>query len=292
MSAIGGDQPGPVIEMCDVAVPAFGDPAQVVVRKVNWSVAPGDYWIVGGLHGTGKSDLLMMTAGLIAPAHGAYRFYTQEMPILEESRLQTRLRLGFVFDGGRVFSRLSVAENVALPLRYHRDMTSAEAAAQAQKVLKLTGLDQFAELNAGVLGRAWQKRVGLARAIILQPDVLLIDNPLSGLDARHAHWWLHFLDAVWAGHEFWGGKPVTLIVTSDTLSPWRGHACQIALLKDKEFVVLGGWDQMTKVAEPELKQVLAELGAIAFEPTHAQAYPPNGGTIAGQGDIGEAKTEY
>src|SRR5215471_14578677 len=97
------DQPSkssaPVIEMREVAVGAMHDPGEVVAEQINWSVAAGDFWVVGGLQGAGKSDFLMMAGGLIAPARGDYRLFGEAMPIFGEARLPHRLRLGLVFDG-------------------------------------------------------------------------------------------------------------------------------------------------------------------------------------------------
>jgi len=250
----------PVIEMLDVAVPVFDEPGRVVLEHVTWTVSAGDYWVVAGLHGTGKSDLLMMTAGLIAPARGMYRFCNQQMPIMDETELETRLRVGLVFDGGRLFNHLSVAENIALPLRYHRALPVQETKTHVEMLLRLMQLDQLADAMPTTLGHSWQKRVGLARALVLQPEVLLIDNPLGGLDARNAQWWLRFLDELSVGHTVMGGKPVTLVVATDTLSPWQGHARQVALLDHGQFIALGSWDEIGETDDPRLKAVLAELG--------------------------------
>src|SRR5438876_5384484 len=108
--------PGPVIEMENVAVGAMRDQSTMVVEEINWTVAAGDYWVVAGLQGAGKSDFLMMTAGLMPPAEGNYRLFGEEMPIFDEGRLRHRLRLGLVFDGGQLLNHLTVWENVALPL--------------------------------------------------------------------------------------------------------------------------------------------------------------------------------
>src|SRR5213595_2170394 len=117
----------PVIEMRDVAVGAMRDQSTIVVEEINWTVAAGDYWVIGGLQGSGKSDFLMMTGGLMPPVHGSYQLFGEQMPIFEETRLKERLRLGLVFDGGQLFNHLTVGENVALPLRYHDNLAEEES---------------------------------------------------------------------------------------------------------------------------------------------------------------------
>ena len=120
----------PAIEMRGAAAGIMTDPGSVAVEEINWSVASGDFWVVAGLQGSGKSDFLMMTGGLVAPVQGTYHFFGEEMPIFEDAKLAERLRLGFVFDGGQLFNHLTVLENVALPLRYHRNLSDSEAEAE------------------------------------------------------------------------------------------------------------------------------------------------------------------
>jgi ABC-type transporter Mla maintaining outer membrane lipid asymmetry ATPase subunit MlaF len=229
--------------MKEVAVGSLHDLSVTILQNINWSVQPGDYWVIAGLQGSGKTDFLLMTAGLTGPLAGQYWLFGQEMPIFDEARLATRLRLGLVFDGGQLFNHLTVRENVALPLRYHRDLTAAAAAAQVQGWLELMELGPWADSTPGAIGRNWQKRVALARALILEPEVLLVDNPLGGLDPRHANWWLGFLGQLSAGHPQVGGRPVTLVATTVDSRPWRDRARQLAVLRDKRLVALAEWSE-------------------------------------------------
>jgi putative ABC transport system ATP-binding protein len=248
----------PAIEMTGVTVSALRSPETLVAEGINWTVKAGDYWVVAGLQGSGKSDFLMMTGGLMAPRQGRYRFYGGEMPIFEEGRLRERLRLGVVFDGGQLLHHLTVAENVALPLRYHRNLSEGEAAAAASELLECAELAPWAESTPSALGRAWQKRAGLARALALKPEVLLVDNPLAGLDPRHVHWWLAFLDQLASGHRLMGGRPMTLVVTSSDVRPWKGHARQFASLGHHGFVVLDSWAQLETASTELVQELLTE----------------------------------
>jgi ABC-type transporter Mla maintaining outer membrane lipid asymmetry ATPase subunit MlaF len=251
------DQSGiPVIEMTGVTAGAMHDPNSTIAEGVNWTVNSGDYWVVAGLHGSGKSDFLMLTGGLMAPRQGCYRFFGQEMPIFEEARMQERLRLGLVFDGGRLFNHLTVAENVALPLRYHQNLGPREGLAAVSELLECTELAPWAGTHPGALGRWWQKRAGLARALALKPEVLLVDNPLAGLDPHHVQWWLAFLDQLSKGHPLMGGRPMTLVVAAPDFRPWKGHARQFALLKERTFSVLGHWGQVEAASSESMQQLL------------------------------------
>jgi phospholipid/cholesterol/gamma-HCH transport system ATP-binding protein len=249
-----------VIEMRDVALGSMRDLSVPVAEQINWTVARGDYWVIAGLQGSGKSDLMMMTAGLMGPVKGSYRLLGEEMPIFDEARLQHRLRLGFVFDGGQLINHLTVRQNIALPLRYHRNLSAAEAEPFVSQMLDATALAPWADSTPGALARHWHRRVGLARALMLRPQVLLLDNPLGGLDLLHAGWWLTFLDHLAAGASELGMAPVTLVATTSDLRPWRTRAKQFALLKSGHLSVLGNWEQAEAVSAELLRELLpAEL---------------------------------
>jgi ABC-type transporter Mla maintaining outer membrane lipid asymmetry ATPase subunit MlaF len=228
-----------------------------VLEKVDWSVAPGEFWVVAAPQYSGKTDFLMTTAGLLPPASGCYKFFGNETRIFDESRIADRLRMGFIFENAALFHYLTVAENVALPLRYHKNLNFDDAAKMIDELLTLTELKPVADVTPANLPRSWHKRAGLARALTLQPEILLLDNPLGALDARHSFWWLRFLDELSRGHKSFGGKPMTIIATTDDLRPWRGGQRKFALLKEKQFVPLGAWNEMISANEPAVKELLA-----------------------------------
>jgi putative ABC transport system ATP-binding protein len=257
MSAPPSTQISPVLEMRGVAVTSTRDLDAVAVEEVNWTVVAGDFWVIGGLHGSGKSDLLMLAGGMAAPARGEYFFRGKEMLIFEGEHLAERLRVGFVFEEGQLLNQLTVAENVALPLRYHKNLTDAEADAEVRRMLEVTELSPWADSAPGAIARNWRKRAGLARALMLKPDLLLLNNPLAGLDSRQRKWWLNFLGELSNGCGLTNGKPVTLVVTADDFSPWRNCARQFAILKNKRLVVLGTWEQLEAASDELVRELSA-----------------------------------
>ncbi len=245
------------VELRDVAVPALRNPAKLTLENVNWSVAVGDYWAVGGLVSSGKTDLLSVAAGLQRPALGTCRFFGQEfVPDFEDEHLSVRRRVGFVFDGGQLLHDLTLEENVALPLRYHGDAANRNPAARLKDLIYITGLEAWAGSYPAHVNRNWQQRFGLARALARNPELLLLDNPLSGLDPSDAAWWLETLAALAAGHPILNNRPLTLVVSGNDLRPWRQSARQFALLQERQFIVLGDRPALDTQSQPALTDLL------------------------------------
>ncbi|MGH7993570.1 MAG: ATP-binding cassette domain-containing protein [Limisphaerales bacterium] len=246
-----------VIEMREVSIGAMRDVSFVVLEDVNWSVAPGEFWVIAGQQYSGKSDFLMLAAGLMAPVKGECKLFGAETWTFGEAKLAERLHVGLVFAGGQLFNHLTIGENVALPLRYHHDLTPATAAPAVATLLELLELTPLADLTPPNVSDNWRQRAALARALILKPKVLLLDNPLAGLGTRHLHWWLQVLDRLSRGHDWCGGQPMTVVVTTDDLRPWRHPSRKFALLRDKKFFPLGSWNEVESANDPAVKELLA-----------------------------------
>jgi ABC-type transporter Mla maintaining outer membrane lipid asymmetry ATPase subunit MlaF len=259
-----GDNQGsvvPVVHLEEAAIPSSRDPLRPVLDSVTWQVRPGDYWAIAGLARSGKTNLLLAAAGALRPTRGKCRLFGQEIGAgYEEEQLAERLKIGVVFDGGQLLHHLTLAENVALPLDYHAaDAPAAEAARQRlEALIEFTKLRRWATSHPADVNRNWQQRFGLARALALKPRVLLMDNPLSGLDPRDLSWWLETVDALAAGHPIVGGTPLTVVVTGDDFRLWRDRARQFALLSDGAFIQVGGRDQIEQHPEPLLREMLPE----------------------------------
>ncbi|HJQ84336.1 MAG TPA: ATP-binding cassette domain-containing protein [Candidatus Binatia bacterium] len=155
----------------------------VLMREVTFSVRRGAVFVIMGGSGSGKSTLLRHLLGLNAPAAGDI-FYGDEC--FTRATLETRERLlrgfGVLYQSGALFSSMTLAENVALPLGEYTDLSAAEIRDVAALKLALVGLRGFEDYYPSQISGGMQKRAGLARAIALDPDVLFFDEPSAGLD--------------------------------------------------------------------------------------------------------------
>ena len=248
------------IEMQGVDVNAMRDVTFRVVEGVDLMVARGEFWVVAGQQHSGKSDLLMMTAGLMLPAAGVCRIFGKDTRTFGEAEMAERLRCGFVFERGQLFAQLTIAQNIALPLQYHHNLPEGAAEQEVNSLMEMLELTPLADVLPANVSANWLKRAALARALILKPEMLLLDNPFGGLGLRHSHWWLQFLDQLWRGHEWCGGQPMTLVATTDDLlrfTGWRNDGRRFALLRDKKLSPLGTWGDVEASNDASVKEMLA-----------------------------------
>ena len=251
----------PALEMTGVTVSTLRDPSVELLRDVQWIVQPGEYWVVAGLHRSGKSDLMAVAAGLMRPRCGTVRIFGRELLAgIEHERVDSRRPVGLVFDGGQLLHHLTLAENIALPLDYHEVGHDAERRTRLQSLIEFTGLESSMARHPAQVSRNEQQRIGLARALALKPRLLLLDNPLTGLDPRDAAWWLDSLDSLACGHALLDGQPLTLVVTGDDFRPWQNRAKQFALLNGTTFLALGGREELRHHPEPLLQVLLDAPG--------------------------------
>ncbi|HHO50677.1 MAG TPA: ATP-binding cassette domain-containing protein [Deltaproteobacteria bacterium] len=160
---------------------SFGD--LVVLDGVSLDILQGKTTAILGPSGCGKSVLLKHIVGLLRPDSGHVWIDGIDMAIATpEEKLQVRKRFGMLFQHGALFEDLTAGENIAFPLRYHTRLTAAQRRARAQEVLELVEMPELHDRPTSALSGGQRKRVALARAIVLEPQVVLFDEPNSGLD--------------------------------------------------------------------------------------------------------------
>lgn len=173
-------EPPAAIEVRDLTM-TYGD--RVIMQHLDFSVQRGEVFVLMGGSGSGKSTLLKHLIGLKAPASGTILFEGEPFDLDDEpSRQRVLQRMGVLYQNGALWSGLTLAENVALPLEEFTALDAATIAEAVSLKLSLVGLRGFETFYPSEISGGMRKRAALARAIALDPDVLFFDEPSSGLD--------------------------------------------------------------------------------------------------------------
>ncbi len=161
--------------------------SQVVLDGVDLKIRRGQTTVILGESGTGKSVLLKHIIGLLKPDEGKVLFEGREITNLPEKQLeQIRILFGFLFQGGALFDSMTAAANIAFPLREHTEFDEDKIADIVAHNLRLVGLGEMGEKMPAELSGGQKKRIALARAIAMEPKVILYDEPTTGLDPIRA----------------------------------------------------------------------------------------------------------
>ena len=246
--APGADQP--VAELIDVRKRFDGNE---VLRGVSLTVPHGETMVIMGGSGSGKTVTLRLIAGLIRPTSGIVRVFGRRLDNLgEEELLPIRRRMGYVFQGAALFDSLSVHENVAYPLREHTSLREAEIRERVLHFLSLVGLGpDILNLLPSELSGGMRKRVGIARALAQEPEILLFDEPTAGLDPTNAKMVAELIVQLQSGV-----CDAAVVVTHD-LELTRTVADRVAILIDGQFAALGPRDEVLVSDNPAVQAFLA-----------------------------------
>lgn len=172
--------PPPIIRLESVSK-SFGDVH--ALRDFDLAFATGRTTVVLGPSGCGKSVMLKHIIGLLRPDHGRVLFNDRRIDRLREHELvDIRRRVGFLFQQGALFDSMTVGQNIAFPLREHTDVSRPERFRRVDRMLELVGVPGTSDRMPSELSGGQRKRVALARSIILEPEVVLYDEPTTGLD--------------------------------------------------------------------------------------------------------------
>lgn len=233
----------PVIELCGVGT-LFGN--LVVHRDLDLRIEAG--LIVGllGGSGSGKTTLLREMLGLLRPNSGCVRLFGVDLDDPDVALQRTvRRRLGMLFQHGALFSALSVYANIAFPLRELRCLDEDWIRRLVHLKLAMVGLEpEHGKLMPAELSGGMVKRVALARALALEPELLLLDEPTAGLDPDRSQ---NFVELVGSLQQALG---LTVLMVTHDLNTLAGLATHVAVLADQHIIAFGPKDEVMTVDHP------------------------------------------
>lgn len=224
---------------------------QQVLRGLNITVARGEILFIIGASGVGKSVTIKHLIGLLRLDRGEIWYDGQRVDQLGESDLYAlRRRCVMVFQHSTLFDSMSVLDNVALPLRKHRNLSQSEARRLGVEYLNRVQMAEFREAFPAALSDGMRKRVAIARALTLEPECLLFDEPTTGLDPVSAR----RVDALIV--ELKQSLGVTCVVVSHDLTSIMAVADRVALIYQGRVHALGTPDELRRLGDPVVQQFL------------------------------------
>ncbi len=232
---------------------AFG-PNQVL-RDISFQVREGEVLAIIGQSGTGKSTILKLILRLLVPDSGKIVIQREDISLLTfQEVLQVRQQMGMVFQASALFDSLTVFENVAYPLReHHHGMDEEDIEGQVEHSLELVdlSLEEHGYRLPAELSGGQRKRVGIARAIVDEPSILLYDEPTSGLDPVTSRTIVRMIQRLQRELD------VTSIVVSHDVDAVYKVADNVAMLKDCRIVFYGTPDEMRTSEDPYVQEFVA-----------------------------------
>jgi len=238
----------PVVEVTDL-FRKFGN--RTVLNGVSLKVHRGETLVIMGGSGCGKSTLLRHIIGVMKPSAGSVKIFGDEITTKNDREIDdVRRRFGMLFQSGALLASLTVGENVALPLFHHTNMSAEEVQERVTYKLQMVGLNGFENLKPAEISGGMRKRVGLARALALDPELLFSDEPTSGLDPIMTA----VVDKLTL--ELTRGEGMTaVVVTHDMTSAFR-IATRMIMLGRGTIIAQGTPDEIRTHPDPEVQQFI------------------------------------
>jgi phospholipid/cholesterol/gamma-HCH transport system ATP-binding protein len=212
-----------------------------VLKDININVYRGESLIILGKSGSGKSVTLKCIVGLMTPDSGKVNVLNVNVPDLDIDELQSlRMKIGFIFQSGALYDSMSVRENLEFPLVRHEKLTDEEVENRIKEALSDVGLVESIDKMPSELSGGMRKRIGLARTLILKPEIMLYDEPTTGLDPATSK---EISNLILKMQDKF--KVTSVIVTHD-MDCAKLTADRIVVIKDGVFAAEGNYDELQK----------------------------------------------
>ena len=225
-----------------------------ILKDINLTVNKGETVVTLGKSGTGKSVTLKCIAGLIKPDSGRINVLGKEIEELNYNELQEiRKKIGFVFQGGALYDSMTVRQNLEFPLVRHFKLSNDEVNKKVEDVLKDVGLSDSIDKWPSELSGGMRKRVGVARTIILNPEIMLWDEPTTGLDPETTRDISYLIRNMQEKY-----KVSSIVVTHDMICAKIVGDC-ISVLKDGEYIISGTYEDLEKSEDKFVKSFFKEV---------------------------------
>jgi phospholipid/cholesterol/gamma-HCH transport system ATP-binding protein len=222
-----------------------------VLEDINLEIQPGEIMVIMGPSGCGKSTLLRLLIGLLKPTNGEILVDGQEIGRMSEDELnEVRKKMGMVFQYSALFDFLSVGENVAFGLRQHTDMTDEDIIKTVSRRLKMVGLADYENVMPSELSGGMKKRVSLARAIAVNPSIVLYDEPTAGLDPIMAS----VIDRLIASCR--ARLDITSVVVTHHMDSAFKIADRMAMINEGKIIEVGTPEQIKNSTNPIVQQFI------------------------------------
>ena len=249
MSEAAADAAEPAVRLEGVSK-TFG--TRAVLDDVSFDVASGSGFIILGRSGTGKSVTLRHIVRLMRPDRGRVFVGGDEISALEGPDLsRVRRRIGFLFQNAALFDSITVGENVAFPMRRHTKLSDREIKERATEKLAAVGLENEYDTMPAALSGGMRKRAGLARALALDPPIVLVDEPSAGLDPITAE----EIDTLLLKLKERGGT--TLIVVTHNIPSARRLGDELVMLHEGRVIVQGSAADLERSTEPMVRAFMS-----------------------------------
>lgn len=240
------DYQQPVIELRGI-VKSFGD--LHVLRGIDLDLYKGENLVVLGRSGTGKSVLIKIISGLLTSDEGSVEVLRRNVPQLKEKELQQlRMQIGFSFQNSALYDSMTIKENLEFPLvRNKRNLSRQEIDRAVDEVLDAVGLSHTVEQMPSQLSGGQKKRIGIARTLILKPEIMLYDEPTAGLDPITCIEINSLINEVQEKY-----KTSSIIITHD-LACAKSVGDRIVMLLDGKFEYQGSFDEVFGTNDERVK---------------------------------------